>query len=144
QAQAGRSAAARARPGGAPSRARQARPDPRPRRRPQRPRGRAPGLAHRATRRRLMRVHVVDSSAYTPAYDHALCAALAREGADVELVTSTFAYGDAPVPDGYAVREAFYRRAFGRPGSRLRLASKLVEHVPDMVRYRRAARAADV
>ena len=91
-----------------------------------------------------MRVHVVDPSAYTPAYDHALCAALAREGADVELVTSAFAYGDAPAPDGYAVREAFYRAAFGAPGSRLRLATKLLEHVPDMALYRRAAREADV
>ena len=40
--------------------------------------------------------HVVDPSAYTPPYDHALCAALARAGADVELVTSRFAYGDVP------------------------------------------------
>jgi glycosyltransferase involved in cell wall biosynthesis len=91
-----------------------------------------------------MRVHVVDPSAYTPAYDHALCTALAREGAAVELITSAFAYGGAPSPDGYSVREMFYRRAFGAPGSRVRLASKLAEHVPDMLRYRRAAAAADV
>jgi glycosyltransferase involved in cell wall biosynthesis len=91
-----------------------------------------------------MRVHVVDPSAYTPAYDHALCAALAREGASVELITSAFAYGSVPPPDGYAVRELFYRRSFGAPGSRVRLASKLLEHVPDMLRYRRAATAADV
>ncbi len=92
-----------------------------------------------------MRVDVVDPSAYTPAYDHALCAALAHQGARVELVTSSFAYGEAPEPDGYAVREVFYRHAFGAPGSRLRLASKLLEHVPDMLRYRRGpARAADV
>ena len=32
--------------------------------------------------------HVVDPAAYTPPYDHALCAALAQAGADVELVTS--------------------------------------------------------
>ena len=91
-----------------------------------------------------MRAHVVDPSAYTPAYDHALCAALARHGATVELVTSAFAYGEAPAPAGYALRESFYRHAVGRPGSRLRLASKLLEHGPDMLRYRRAARAADV
>ncbi len=48
-----------------------------------------------------MRVHVVDPSAYTPPYDHALCAALGAAGADVELVTSRFAYGAAPAPDGY-------------------------------------------
>jgi glycosyltransferase involved in cell wall biosynthesis len=92
-----------------------------------------------------MRADVVDPSAYTPAYDHALCASLARLGAQVELITSSFAYGAAPAPDGYTVREEFYRHAFGSPGSRLRLATKLLEHVPDMLRYRRrAARAADV
>jgi glycosyltransferase involved in cell wall biosynthesis len=91
-----------------------------------------------------MRVQVVDPSAYTPAYDHALCTALARAGTEVELVTSAFAYGSAPIPDGYTVRELFYRRAWGAPGSRARLASKLLQHVPDMLRYRRAARAADV
>jgi len=91
-----------------------------------------------------MRVQVVDPSAYTPPYDHSLCAALARAGADVELVTSQFAYGRAPAPDGYAVRERFYRHAFGAPGSRLRLASKLLEHAPDMLAYRRLAAEADV
>jgi len=91
-----------------------------------------------------MRVHVVDPSAYTPPYDHALCAALARAGADVELITSRFAYGAAPAPDGYTVREQFYRRAVGAPGSRLRLATKLLEHVPDMLGYRRLAGDADV
>jgi glycosyltransferase involved in cell wall biosynthesis len=91
-----------------------------------------------------MHVHVVDPSSYTPAYDHALCTALAREGVDVELITSAFAYGSLPRPDGYARRELFYRHAFGPPGSRARLASKLLEHVPDMLRYRRAARMADV
>src|SRR5206468_1995916 len=44
----------------------------------------------------------------------------------------------------YSVREAFYRHAVGPPGSRLRLASKLLEHVPDMLSYRRSAQAADV
>jgi glycosyltransferase involved in cell wall biosynthesis len=93
-----------------------------------------------------MRVHVVDPPAYTPPYDHALCASLARAGADVELVTSRFAYGDVPRADGYRVSERFYARARGRPGSRLRRASKLLEHVPDMLSYRHAvaAQAADV
>ena len=91
-----------------------------------------------------MRVHVVDPSAYTPPYDHSLCAALARSGAEVELVTSAFAYGAAPAPDGYAVSERFYRHAAGPPGSKLRLATKTLEHVPDMLAYRRAAAAADV
>jgi glycosyltransferase involved in cell wall biosynthesis len=91
-----------------------------------------------------MRVHVVDPSAYTPPYDHALCMALARAGAVVELVTSRFAYGELPAPDSYRVRELFYRHAVGAPGSRLRAASKLLEHVPDMLRYRREAQAADI
>ncbi len=91
-----------------------------------------------------MRVHVVDPSSFTRPYDHALCSALVRLGASVELITSAFAYGQAPAPDGYAVRELFYRHAFGPPASAVRSASKLAEHVPDMVRYRRAARAADV
>jgi glycosyltransferase involved in cell wall biosynthesis len=91
-----------------------------------------------------MLVQVVDPSAYTPPYDHALAAALARAGADVELVTSAFAYGEVPAADGYAVRELFYRHARGAPGSPARRASKLIGHVPDMLRYRRAARPADV
>jgi glycosyltransferase involved in cell wall biosynthesis len=91
-----------------------------------------------------VRVHLVDPSAYTPPYDHALAAALGRAGAEVELITSRFAYGPVPPADGYRRREAFYRLAPGRPGSSLRLASKLAQHVPDMLRYRRTAAAADV
>jgi glycosyltransferase involved in cell wall biosynthesis len=92
-----------------------------------------------------MRVHIVDPSAFTPPYDHALSAALAAGGAEVELITSRFGYGSVPEPDGYVVDEAFYRHAVGAPGSPARLASKLVEHVPDMARYRRSvAPRADV
>lgn len=92
-----------------------------------------------------MRVHVLDPSAYTPPYDHALCRALGRGGAEVTLVTSRFAYGPVPPADGYARRELFYRHARGAPGSHVRAACKLVEHVPDMLRYRHGlARAADV
>lgn len=95
-----------------------------------------------------MRVQLVDPSAFTPPYDHALAAALARAGADVELVTSRFLYGPVPVADGYRVREHFYRRTAaryrGRPQARARMVLKLAEHVPDMLRYRRHARAADV
>ena len=86
-----------------------------------------------------MRVHVVDPSAYTPPYDHALCRALAAAGAEVELYTSHFAYGPVPPPDGYERRELFYRLAAHVPDARARRAVKLAEHVPDMLRYRRAA-----
>jgi glycosyltransferase involved in cell wall biosynthesis len=92
-----------------------------------------------------LRVDVVDPSAYTPPYDHALCAALARAGATVRLQTSRFAYADAPAPSGYERVERFYRRGAGAPGSRRRFAAKIAQHVPDMVRYARAtATAVDV
>jgi glycosyltransferase involved in cell wall biosynthesis len=94
---------------------------------------------------RCLRVQLVDPSAFTPPYDHALAAALARAGADVELVTSRFLYGPVPRGDGYRVTEAFYRRTAQRGlDARGRLALKLAEHVPDMLRHRRHARAADV
>ncbi|HET6508932.1 MAG TPA: glycosyltransferase family 4 protein [Baekduia sp.] len=92
-----------------------------------------------------MRIDLVDPSAFTPPYDHALASALARAGEDVRLVTSRFAYGDVPPAAGYAVDERFYRLAVGAPGSRARRAAKLAEHVPEMVAYARAApRRADV
>ncbi len=90
----------------------------------------------------MMRVQVVDPSAFTPPYDHALCAALAAAGAEVELVTSRFAYGAVPAPDGYERREAFYLRAGAAAGSRGRRLQKLAAHVPDMLRYRRSSPAA--
>jgi glycosyltransferase involved in cell wall biosynthesis len=91
-----------------------------------------------------MRVQVVDPSAYTAPYDRALCGALARAGADVELVTSRFEYGPPPPAEGFAVNELFYRRARGPAGSRRRRALKLAQHVPDMLRWRRHARAAEL
>jgi glycosyltransferase involved in cell wall biosynthesis len=91
-----------------------------------------------------LNVHLIDPSAFTPPYDRALAGALARAGARVTLETSRFAYGPVPPAQGYAVDERFYRWAPGAPGSRLRFAAKLAQHVPDMLRYRRAAAAADV
>jgi glycosyltransferase involved in cell wall biosynthesis len=94
-----------------------------------------------------MRIDLVDPSAFTPPYDRALAAALARAGEHVALVTSRFGYGDVPPAEGYRVDERFYRRAsgVGRAGSRARLAAKLAEHVPDMMSYARGAAArADV
>ncbi len=92
-----------------------------------------------------MRVQIVDPAAYTPPYDHALSGALARAGAEVELVTSRFAYGPVPQETGYRMRELFYRRA-ARPGigARRRRLLRAAEHVPDMRRYRRVAEEADV
>ncbi|HWD66148.1 MAG TPA: glycosyltransferase family 4 protein [Solirubrobacteraceae bacterium] len=92
----------------------------------------------------MIRVDLVDPSAYTPPYDHALASALARNGASVRLITSRFPYGEVPPPEGYVRATEFYRRARGPAGSRLRRALKLAEHLPDMARYRRSARAADI
>ncbi len=91
-----------------------------------------------------MRVHVVDPSAYTPPYDHALCSALAAEGVEVTLYTSRFAYGAVPTPVGYRRRETFYRAAARARSPRLRRALKLAEHVPDMLSYARRARSAEI
>jgi glycosyltransferase involved in cell wall biosynthesis len=92
-----------------------------------------------------MRVQIVDPPAYTPPYDRSLCAALARAGAEVELVTSRFAHGPVPPAEGYRVNESFYRRSGGRrPGSPASRALKLTEHLADMLRYRRNRASADV
>lgn len=105
-----------------------------------------------------MRAQIVDIPAWTPPYDHALCSGLARAGADVELVTSYFPFGPVPRGEGYRVSESFYRaaaRMYRREGeylstfpdgayNRLRRAVKMVEHVPELVAYRRRARNADV
>lgn len=86
-----------------------------------------------------MKVQIVDPPAYTPPYDHALCAALAELGLDVELITSPFAYGSVPEPAGYVRRELFRRS-----GSATARALRLAEHVPAMLRYRRLATTADI
>jgi glycosyltransferase involved in cell wall biosynthesis len=93
-----------------------------------------------------VRVHLIDPSGDVIPYDHALAGALARRGLDVELVTSRFVHGPPPVPLGYSVDESFYRLAtrLGDRAPRRRRAVKLAEHVPDMLRYRRRAAAADV
>ena len=85
-----------------------------------------------------MRVLIADPPAFTPPYDHELAAALARAGAEVELVTSRFRFGPVPEPSGYKREELFYplsSRLFKR--SRLRLPLKLAEHPLGMARLRR-------
>ncbi|HEX3806425.1 MAG TPA: glycosyltransferase [Gaiellaceae bacterium] len=80
-----------------------------------------------------MRVTLADPPAFTPWYDHELAAALARAGADVELATSHFRFGELPEPEGYRRSERFYplsSRLFKR--SRLRLPLKVVEHLEVM------------
>jgi glycosyltransferase involved in cell wall biosynthesis len=92
-----------------------------------------------------VRVQLVDPSAYTPPYDHGLAGGLARAGADVELVTSRYPWDEPPSANGFRVTEAFYRLAMRRDLPQpARRALKLAEHVPDMLAYRRHARAADI
>jgi glycosyltransferase involved in cell wall biosynthesis len=85
-----------------------------------------------------MRVQVVDPPAYTPPYDRSLCAALARHGAEVELVTSRFTHGPVPLADGYRVSEQFGAASHS---SRLR---KGAAHLAGMARHRLRADRADV
>jgi glycosyltransferase involved in cell wall biosynthesis len=84
-----------------------------------------------------MKIQLVDPSAFTPPYDRALAGALARHGAEVELLTSRFLYGPVPEAEGYRVRECFYRRSAARgleaPGRRV---FKAAEHLLDMRRLR--------
>jgi glycosyltransferase involved in cell wall biosynthesis len=90
-----------------------------------------------------VRVVVADPPAFTPPYDHALAAALAAAGAEVELVTSRFRFGAVAEPDGYGRRELFYPLSsllFGR--SRLRVPLKVLEHPLGLGRL--AATQADV
>jgi glycosyltransferase involved in cell wall biosynthesis len=89
-----------------------------------------------------MKVQIIDPSAFTPPYDRALAAALARAGAEVELLTTRFLYGPVPPAEGYRVEELFYRRSASRGlDAPARLPFKAAEHVPDMLRFRRAADA---
>src|SRR6478609_4822498 len=86
-----------------------------------------------------LKVQLVDPSAFTPPYDRALAAALARAGAEVELLTSRFLYGPVPPAEVYRVDELFYRRSASRGlDAPARLPFKAAEHVPDMLRLRRA------
>lgn len=82
-----------------------------------------------------MRVVIADPPAYTPPYDRSLAGALARAGADVELVTSRFRFGAVAPPEGYAAREWFYPLSSRMGGNRVRLALKAVEHPLGMARF---------
>jgi glycosyltransferase involved in cell wall biosynthesis len=89
-----------------------------------------------------MKVQLVDPSAFTPPYDRALAAALARGGAEVELLTTRFLYGPVPAAEGYRVDERFYRRSAARGlNASGRVPFKAAEHLRDMLRLRRDADA---
>jgi glycosyltransferase involved in cell wall biosynthesis len=81
-----------------------------------------------------MRVVIADPPAYTPPYDRSLAAALARAGADVELVTSRFRFGEVAPAQEYRARTWFYPLSSRMRGRRLRLVVKAVEHPLGMAR----------
>jgi glycosyltransferase involved in cell wall biosynthesis len=83
-------------------------------------------------------VKLIDPSAYTPPYDRALAAALAAQGAEVELITSKFTYGPVPEPEGYEVSYDFY----GRLSRRARRLSKAARHLPEMRQLRKKIESA--
>jgi glycosyltransferase involved in cell wall biosynthesis len=86
-----------------------------------------------------MRVVLADPPAYTPPYDHALAAALGRQGIDVRLLTSRFRYGDVPEPTGYALDDGLYRVSSGIGPRVGRLAVKAIEHPVALARLAIAA-----
>ena len=89
-----------------------------------------------------MHVVLADPPAYTPPYDRSLAAALARAGADVELVTSRFRFGAVAAAEGYLAREWFYPVSSRMAGNRARLVVKAIEHPLGMARL--AAQRPDV
>ena len=60
-------------------------------------------------------------------------------------MTSHFSHGSVPAPAGYSVDESFYPRSSRLPSNTLRRRlTGLAEHLPGMLRQRRAAAAADL
>ncbi|MBC7644933.1 MAG: glycosyltransferase family 4 protein [Thermoleophilia bacterium] len=57
-----------------------------------------------------MKIAMIDPAAFTLHYDVPLCEALAAEGHDVTLYTTTFAHGPMPEANGFSMVEWFYQR----------------------------------
>jgi glycosyltransferase involved in cell wall biosynthesis len=77
-----------------------------------------------------VRVVIADPPAYTPWYDHELARALAAQGADVEVVSTRFRFGELPAANGYRRSERFYPLSSRVPGrSRARLPLRAAEHL---------------
>jgi glycosyltransferase involved in cell wall biosynthesis len=88
-----------------------------------------------------VKIALLDPPSYSPAYDHHLATSLAGRGHEVDLLTSPFAHGEPPRPNGYRRVEIFLpwsskllRRA---PRSRLRYVLKGAEYVPSVGRLLR-------
>lgn len=74
---------------------------------------------------RPLRISVVDPAAYTPPYDRALCAALAQEGLEVELLTRPFRHGETPAStETYTVRDDVFGAPRVHPRNMLRLGRR--------------------
>jgi glycosyltransferase involved in cell wall biosynthesis len=85
-----------------------------------------------------VKIALLDPPSYSTAYDHHLASSLAGRGHEVDLITSPFAFGQPPVPNGYRRAEIFLpwssrllRRA---PRSRLRYLLKGAEYFPSVGR----------
>ncbi len=106
--------------------------------------GRARPVGRRRPAGLTVRVLVVDPQAFTPPYDHELCASLGARGHDVELLTTRFSHGEVPAPSGYRRREAFVPPAAGLvlrwPSSPLRVPLKLAGHLRGLATLAREAR----
>jgi glycosyltransferase involved in cell wall biosynthesis len=77
-----------------------------------------------------VRIVLADPPAYTPWYDHELAGALAAKGADVEVVSTRFRFGELPAANGYRRSERFYPLSSRIPGrSRARLPLRAAEHL---------------
>ena len=88
-----------------------------------------------------MRVVIADPPAYTPPYDYALAGALARQGVDVRLLTSTFRFGTVRGADGFEVDSSLYavasrlaERGINLPGLEPRLIGKALGHPRALVK----------
>jgi glycosyltransferase involved in cell wall biosynthesis len=93
-----------------------------------------------------VKVKLIDPSGDVTPYDHALASALARHGANVELITSPFLYGPVPSDRDYVRTELFYPLAtrLGLEARRRRRVAKAFEHPAGMLRLRRRLGGADV
>ncbi|HEY8707991.1 MAG TPA: glycosyltransferase family 4 protein, partial [Burkholderiaceae bacterium] len=81
-----------------------------------------------------MKVAIVDPASYSLAYDVPLCEALAAEGHDVTLFTTTFAHGPMPEARGFQLVEWFYQRSLPLLPRRI---ARGVQHLFDMRRLSR-------
>jgi glycosyltransferase involved in cell wall biosynthesis len=92
-----------------------------------------------------VRIALLDPPSFTAPYDHALASALARRGHEVTLLTSPFAHGDVPEPDGYTREEIFLpwssRLLRRSPRTRARVVLKGLEYGPSAVRLLRRVRS---